>query len=99
MLGFVTFTGPRSIKSSIFPLFLNKYSSGCWAALSEKKVCVDLDFLLLLLDTHIADKDVSYLHELPFYVVLDYLLQLLDTYIAHKDIILVHELSFYAVLD
>ena len=55
--------------------------------------------ILLLLDTHIAHKDILFLHELIFYDVLGLLLLLLDTHIAYKDISFHYELIIYAVLD
>ena len=55
--------------------------------------------ILLLLDTHIAHKDILFLHELIFCVDLDFLLLLLDTHIAHKDILILHEPNFCVDLD
>ena len=43
-----------------------------------------LDFLLMLLDTHIAHKDVLFFHDLISCADLDFLFLLLDNHIAHK---------------
>ena len=51
------------------------------AFIHELTFYADLDFLLLLLDTHIL-----FLHELIFYVNLDFLFLLVNTHIADKDI-------------